>query len=116
MLHNRQMLTEQLRVVENGLLEEQLHLQNQQMNGQKGGAGQGQAPSGQQGQGMQQSLGQPQDPGLLENQVNQPDTGQPMNQNRLRITLTPGATPDAEQFQQGKGKGFGPAFMGTPQP
>ena len=35
MLHNRQMLTEQLRVVENGLLEDQLQLQNQLMNGQR---------------------------------------------------------------------------------
>ena len=38
----------------------------------------------------------------VQKQTNQADMGQPMNQNRLRITLTTGTTPDANQLQQGK--------------
>ena len=56
----------------------------------------------------------------VQDQADQPEAGQPMNQNRLRITLTPGVTPDAlpetSPMQQGKGQGFGPAVQETPLP
>ena len=128
MVRSRQMLQEQLHAVEYQLVEEHEQLQLQHQNQmqeqlkQQSGQQQGQQDAGsQQGQqGQQQGSAQSQDASVMQNQVqkqtNQADMGQPMNQNRLRITLTPGITPDANQLQQGKSHGFGPVVTETPQP
>ena len=132
MVRSRQMLQEQLRAIENQLEEEpvQLQLQHQnqvqeQLQQQTGQQQNQQDAGGQQGkQGQQQDSVQSQDASLLQNQTqnqdqkqtNQADLGQPMNQNRLRITLTAGITPDVNPLQQGKSHGFGPQVTETPQP